>query len=214
MYQLKYNKSIFLIVLLTLTNTIMGMEQFTGDPVVTCSTCLNDFRRSQFQTLSCGHAFCSECLKEVVTLTLKEQAMRHFCCPDSLCKKRITLSDATNLGVSEENKDQLREILNPKRAGGQDFSTRVWMFFNTQSCPKCEIPIERISGCDHMACDKCGHNFCWRCLKPRSGYFNHDCPIIPNRILFRVAAGALVGYGVYKLYNRYTKKETNKKFWF
>lgn len=31
-------------------------------------------------------------------------------------------------------------------------------------CPKCDIPIEKISGCPHMTCP-CGHHFCWYCYK-------------------------------------------------
>lgn len=32
-----------------------------------------------------------------------------------------------------------------------------------QKCPKCKIYIERITGCDHMNCVKCGTSFCYRC---------------------------------------------------
>lgn len=32
-----------------------------------------------------------------------------------------------------------------------------------QKCPKCKIYIERISGCDHMSCTRCGTRFCFRC---------------------------------------------------
>lgn len=31
-------------------------------------------------------------------------------------------------------------------------------------CPKCDIPIQKISGCPHMTCP-CGHHFCWYCYK-------------------------------------------------
>lgn len=40
----------------------------------------------------------------------------------------------------------------------------IYFIFLANKCPKCEIPIERISGCPHMTCP-CGHEFCWFCLK-------------------------------------------------
>lgn len=48
-------------------------------------------------------------------------------------------------------------------------------------CPKCHIPIERISGCPHMTCP-CGHEFCWFCYKDQSYgrayrlYTQHNIP--------------------------------------
>jgi hypothetical protein len=35
----------------------------------------------------------------------------------------------------------------------------------SKKCPRCSAPIEKNEGCLHMTC-KCGHDFCWRCLKP------------------------------------------------
>ncbi|KAH8657412.1 hypothetical protein BGZ60DRAFT_415842 [Tricladium varicosporioides] len=33
-------------------------------------------------------------------------------------------------------------------------------------CAKCESPIEKHKGCDHMTCFKCKYEFCWICLVP------------------------------------------------
>ncbi|KAI2621782.1 hypothetical protein GGR54DRAFT_79731 [Hypoxylon sp. NC1633] len=33
-----------------------------------------------------------------------------------------------------------------------------------KDCPKCSTPLEKIDGCDHMAC-KCGAHICWVCLQ-------------------------------------------------
>jgi hypothetical protein len=40
----------------------------------------------------------------------------------------------------------------------------IYFLFLTNKCPKCEIPIEKTTGCPHMTCP-CGHQFCWYCLK-------------------------------------------------
>ena len=39
---------------------------------------------------------------------------------------------------------------------------------NTKECPKCNNPIEKNGGCNHMMCrnQSCRHSFCWICLKP------------------------------------------------
>ena len=39
-----------------------------------------------------------------------------------------------------------------------------------RKCPNCKSPIEKSSGCNHMNCKKCKHEFCWLCLRPYSHY--------------------------------------------
>ncbi|KAK3315464.1 hypothetical protein B0H66DRAFT_628584 [Apodospora peruviana] len=34
----------------------------------------------------------------------------------------------------------------------------------TKPCPGCQAPIEKNSGCAHMTCTTCKHEFCWDCL--------------------------------------------------
>eukprot|EP00808_Paulinella_micropora_P019371 g19790.t1 len=36
---------------------------------------------------------------------------------------------------------------------------------NTKPCPKCGVPIEKKSGCNHMKCPMCKCSFCWLCLQ-------------------------------------------------
>ncbi|KAF1994798.1 hypothetical protein P154DRAFT_624461 [Amniculicola lignicola CBS 123094] len=35
---------------------------------------------------------------------------------------------------------------------------------NTKGCPNCDVRIEKGSGCFHMTCFSCKHEFCWECL--------------------------------------------------
>mmetsp|Transcript_38140 Transcript_38140/g.36501 ORF Transcript_38140/g.36501 Transcript_38140/m.36501 type:complete len:115 (-) Transcript_38140:507-851(-) len=39
-----------------------------------------------------------------------------------------------------------------------------WMIAFTKNCPKCQKPIEKNQGCNHMTCKMCSHEFCWICL--------------------------------------------------
>lgn len=51
---------------------------------------------------------------------------------------------------------------------GEGFRVRMWKSFNTKNCPKCDAPISKSSGCNHMTCGSCKHEFCWLCKKPFS----------------------------------------------
>jgi hypothetical protein len=67
--------------------------------------------------------------------------------------------------------------------------TFIYITFMTNNCPKCEIPIDRVSGCYHMTCS-CGHEFCWYCLKNYHNVANSTIIIIIRALL---TDGALVG---------------------
>ena len=43
-----------------------------------------------------------------------------------------------------------------------DSETRNWLAANTKPCPKCNKPVEKNGGCNHVTC-KCGQSFCWHC---------------------------------------------------
>nr|CCD13612.1 unnamed protein product [Trypanosoma congolense IL3000] len=47
----------------------------------------------------------------------------------------------------------------------------------TKACPNCSVRVEKNSGCDHMKCSKCLHNYCWICLGPWVGHAAHRCNI-------------------------------------
>eukprot|EP00906_Rhabdomonas_costata_P024337 RCo035000 len=57
--------------------------------------------------------------------------------------------------------DDLRDWLSRERGEGENSK---WVLCNTKPCPKCQSPIEKNDGCNHMTCSKCRHEFCWICL--------------------------------------------------
>jgi ariadne-1 len=51
-----------------------------------------------------------------------------------------------------------------------DSETLNWLQVNTQQCPKCQSPIEKNGGCNHMTCRQCQHEYCWVCRKDWKGH--------------------------------------------
>ncbi|XP_035206777.1 ATP-dependent RNA helicase DEAH12, chloroplastic-like isoform X2 [Stegodyphus dumicola] len=50
----------------------------------------------------------------------------------------------------------------------EDYSLKVWIKENESArkhCPKCNMVIEKESGCNHMECVNCNSHMCWLCLK-------------------------------------------------
>jgi hypothetical protein len=74
------------------------------------------------------------------------------------CKQRTCAYHRTvwHIGMTCEEYDQSR-ISN-------DDNTQLWLKKHSKKCPKCQSYIEKISGCDHMTCKRCKHQFCWICF--------------------------------------------------
>ncbi|EFO96436.1 hypothetical protein CRE_04474 [Caenorhabditis remanei] len=47
-----------------------------------------------------------------------------------------------------------------------DQESSKWILSNTKDCPKCQAPIEKNGGCNHMTCTNrnCRYEFCWLCM--------------------------------------------------
>jgi hypothetical protein len=44
----------------------------------------------------------------------------------------------------------------------------------TTLCPKCNVPIEKDGGCDHMTCTQCNYQFCYQCSANYATILKHD----------------------------------------
>lgn len=49
--------------------------------------------------------------------------------------------------------------------GFRNFKLKVWMKLHTKCCPNCQAPTQKRSGCNHMTCSYCRHEWCWECRK-------------------------------------------------
>jgi len=93
-----------------------------------------------------------------------------------------------------------------------------WMAENTRVCPTCCLPVEKLKGCSHMKCRKCGHDFDWEDMKDANGasnkyIFNQAKKNIKlllniqNQVQFQVFVSALDGKSL--TFNLPTKAHTN-----
>ena len=50
------------------------------------------------------------------------------------------------------------------KSGGYEAFEKYKREVKIKDCPKCETPIEKTYGCNHMTCEGCGAHICWVCL--------------------------------------------------
>lgn|SRR3990167_8905122 len=56
--------------------------------------------------------------------------------------------------------------------GSVDKLNLQWKKNNTKKCPKCKVDVFKNTGCMHMVCFNCKHNFCWLCLGGKESHPN------------------------------------------
>lgn len=97
--------------------------------------------------LACNESYCPACL------------LPHTI--ESTCEEYATAMKARNAGKAEEDK------------ANEEFKAKN----NIKACPRCRLDLEKTAGCDHIQCTRCGHHFCWICLKN----FPKECNTEPHK---------------------------------
>ncbi|CAN6373440.1 unnamed protein product [Urochloa humidicola] len=71
-----------------------------------------------------------------------------------------------------------------------DSETVNWVLANTKHCPRCQRPIEKNQGCNHMTCPPpCNYHFCWLCLKPAATPDHYACDAMDRPPWLELDAG-------------------------
>ncbi len=66
---------------------------------------------------------------------------------------------------STKVREQLKQVDEESASG--DIANALWLAANCKRCPRCQTPIEKDEGCNHMSCRKCRYEFCWICMQVR-----------------------------------------------
>jgi hypothetical protein len=62
-----------------------------------------------------------------------------------------------HVGMTCQQYDQTKRL-------STDQNTQIWLKKHSKKCPQCHSFIQKVSGCDHMTCKRCKHQFCWQCF--------------------------------------------------
>jgi hypothetical protein len=72
-------------------------------------------------------------------------------------------------------------VANLVETGGPvDVASALWVAANTKKCPRCQTPIEKNEGCNHMTCRKCRYEFCWICFQVITPFLFATFPSCPS----------------------------------
>lgn len=121
-----------------------------------CKICYTEVEKDDSVGLSCGHVFCSDCLKQIVLVALRDNDIQSVKCPD--CKKSIEESD-------------VRKIANGDRNLIEQFVRLKTLQFlasnsNLKNCPTvdCKFVFINEGHRSKITCPECNNAYCSSCL--------------------------------------------------
>ena len=121
----------------------------------------------------CSFEFCTECFEpwhhgkpcfKETDLTVHDKKNDELKGIFSKAKENDSREDADRSAVAAVSSSgrQEREYREQKLSN-LSFIRLMRQQGNYQSCPRCRMAVERISGCDMMHCSQCTASFCWTC---------------------------------------------------
>lgn len=125
---------------------------------------------------ACGYTYCQFCDKAWHGRNHCDTGSSHAlveayktCCSSGYHEKRREME----LKYGRANLERMVRMFDEEQRN------KAWLESNSQSCPLCEIRINRSHGCAHMTCKRCNTHFCYRCgtrLDPAQPYRHFNTP--------------------------------------
>ncbi|CAB1098137.1 unnamed protein product [Ectocarpus sp. CCAP 1310/34] len=139
-----------------------------GRAAVTCIVCFEDTAVDRCSRCPEGHAMCKNCVTSYVVETLVPQGTvfwdRIKCGGSSTCGHLFGPSVTSLLPIPIIKKIETKQMdVAHLVAGERDPTSDKWISKHSRDCPNCGVPIQRSSGCMHMTCIICRHNFWYDC---------------------------------------------------
>lgn len=96
------------------------------------------------------------------SLSLEMQECLYAC---SSCKTKIKLNNIINMKEPDfflEYRNIIYHFV--------EFKSYIFKVYTSKICKKCNSFIEKIDGCNHITCNRCGYAFCYKCS---DNWLNH-----------------------------------------
>jgi len=88
-------------------------------------------------------------------------------CPNIECQLAVSKKAYSCVKCKTQicSKCHLKDHPGSKCAKVDEAGLRVWAMTNNgvKNCPGCQSRTEKSSGCNHMSCQRCSHQWCWIC---------------------------------------------------
>ncbi|CAM9538939.1 unnamed protein product [Pylaiella littoralis] len=145
-----------------------GKKRQKRQPELECIVCFDHKPMDRCARCPEGHAMCKTCVKSYVTETLMPQGTifwdRIKCGGSSTCGHLFGPSVTSLLARSIVKKIEIKQMdVAHLVAGERDPTSAKWISKHSKDCPNCGVPIQKSSGCMHMTCVVCRHDFWYDC---------------------------------------------------
>lgn len=127
---------------------------YIADPVVMSMyrrAVINNYVETNCLLKWCHGADCDNAVKVTLTST------RHVSC---------TCGSSFCFSCNKDSHEPISCRLLNQWIKNDDQESFKWILTNTKECPRCQAPIEKNGGCNHMTCNNknCRFEFCWLCM--------------------------------------------------
>lgn len=133
-------------------------EQVHAKALKTCDICIEDKKLEDFDALECGHTYCAQCLRSIISAALSERSLHAIRCPQ--CAQAISYQKTIDImqNSTQTEKNLFIELMTFSWARQQE---------HIKQCPTpdCKFYFINESTCAaSMQCAQCNVHYCNQCL--------------------------------------------------